>query len=630
MNKLATACTLSLTIGILGAAPAADAGSTDDGNILVAYSVIGGHDPGAVGDNLIFELFDQSDVLVPGCSASGNGNLRRCDFGENTSSLADNNAYAIGVNGLDNTYEVIAVTCNGAQSGVPVGPLTTQGLDTNDFPAASIAYGSGDKISCRVTIAPKDNGVRVRYQVQGGDDPDAAGDALEFKLFEEGGDEVTGCVAAGSGSLRSCLFEDSQAGPGVYVLGLSNVDNAYWLRAIGCSGAVVAPRADRNSRDVSPDEVNFKVFGNAYFTYNPGDPVECTLFFRPKPILYIDKVVDNSAAAATASTLDARDFTIEIYDDGGELVPTGSIVDPDDAQCAPSLPSNALCAAVHLANGNFTMGEVLPEYGYEATDLSCTTPLAGKNSIEILPTPGFAFTHSNVQGTEETLCTLTNQYVSQTVRADIDIINDSGRTATGADFIIEVFDSSGNLVASGIDPEPGNGNTSVEFILPIGPYTFGVDGPDGYDTSATVTPTGQPAGIEIIDTGADFTLTRTQGAVAIIRANDQAATTTTTTATTTTTTVPTTTTAIPTTTVPTTAMTATVPTTTATSPTTTTAPTTIAPTTAAPTTTTRAQAPPTRILPATGSNTTSTSPLVLLALVLITLGGGVLVGARRP
>ncbi|MFT6293540.1 MAG: hypothetical protein ACJAR2_004170 [Ilumatobacter sp.] len=49
------------------------------------------------------------------------------------------------------------------------------------------------------------------------------------------------------------------------------------------------------------------------------------------------------------------------------------------------------------------------------------------------------------------------------------MINDGDRTATGADFTIEIFNTTGTRVGFGVDPEPGPGNASVEFTLPIGP-----------------------------------------------------------------------------------------------------------------------------------------------------------------
>lgn len=621
MKKFAMASAIGLTIGLLASAPAAEAGDIDDGRIVVNYSVQGGHDPVPVGDALTFELFDELGSVVPGCSLLSSGVIRTCIYGEATSSLVSDSSYAVGVGDLDEAYEVTDVRCSGAQTGSPALPPSGAGIDGSVFSAAIIDFGSLDQIACTVTIKPKDNGVRIKYQVTGGDDPDAAGAALEFHLFEEGGAAAEPCVEQGSGAVRSCLYEDSVAGPGTYVLGVANIDNAYWLRALGCGGAVVADRADREARAVGVNEVNFKVFGNAYFSYRDGQPVECTLFLRAKPNVYIDNVVDNSAAAPGTATLSANDFAIEIYDDDGMLVSTGAITDPDDAQCSSALQSDAVCASVNLADGDFTMGAVPLDYGYELIGLDCTVLGDAGDARAALPSPDFDFSHSNSSGNEETRCTLTHEYVSQTVTADLVVTNDSGRTAAGDEFTIQVFDVSGNVVASGVDPEPGTGNASAEFVLPIGPYTFGVDGPEGYEASASI----MPRGVDqlAISTGADFTLTRTQGATGVIGVDDLIIPPTTTTATTTTTITTTTTVALATATT-TVALTTTAPTTTPTVVLPATPEATVAPTSNdAPTSTI------TSLLPATGSSSSQTLSMLLIALALMVLGGGAVVATRR-
>lgn len=441
------------------------------------------------------------------------------------------------------------------------------------------------------------SGIEVNYQVFGPDFA-AVGDALTLELFDSNGALVPGCnssVGNGSGTrLLSCntgVLSNGQT----YTLGVDTVDAAYFVSYASCS------QSDREMLDTSD-------FPDAVVAFNGGFE-SCQVQISQTPTLYIDKVT-------TGGPLGASDFTLEIYDDSGALVPiTPAVVDPDDALCtipitnglqesADSLLDPSICAAIVLEPGSYTMGEILPDYGYDESSLSCvsTSPVI----VEILPSPAFDFTHGEFGS--DTLCTLTNDYITQVVTADIVVENDSGGTATGADFTIEVFQA-GSLVASGVDPAPNDPTASfVSDPLPIGDYTFGISGPEGYETTIDVT-------IEEVDVAteqlpspaADFTLSRTQTAAALLTVNDPLQATTTTSTTTTTTVAPTTTT---TTVAPSTA------------PAATDAPTTAAPTTAAPVTTVR----PTTQLPATGS---TSSTLLLLGLALFALGSGTILTARR-
>ena len=451
--------------------------------------------------------------------------------------------------------------------------------------AVALSLGAGLAVTSPAA-AGTSGGIRVNYQVFGGDDPATVGDALDLELFVEpatvggSGTLVPGCSVGGSGASRTCLYTPGVLTPGVsYIIGVGGIDDAYEVSSVSCSN-LGGPAEMLDTTD----------FPNAVIPYDDFDRWECTVEITAKPMLYIDKLITASGGASST------DFTLELYDDTGTLVPiTPAIVDPDDAQCSfGATIDDATCAAVPLSAGDYTIGEILPGYGYDAGLFVCESSIDFVDAREILPTPAYDFTHSGPDR-DDTLCTLTNDYLTQTVSADIEVTNDGGRTATGADFTIEVFNSSGILVASGVDPEPGTGNASAEFVLPIGDYTFGVDGPEGYDASATVTVSATNTETEIIGTGADFTLTRDQTAIGVISVDDQTIPTTTTT---TTTIVPETTT-----------------------------------TTAVATTTTLMAVAPittlTGLLPATGTDAWRKLPLMLLALALMALGGGAILTTRR-
>ncbi|MFN3257156.1 MAG: hypothetical protein ACE37B_15830 [Ilumatobacter sp.] len=408
-------------------------------------------------------------------------------------------------------------------------------------------------------------------------DPDsaAAGDALTLQLTDEG-TPVAGCIPSGAGAERRLTCGENTASlqdGGTYSLEVLGISPGYYVSTVECLA--------NETPIVTPDELPIDV------TFQSGADVTCFVEIERGPVLYIDKVV-------SGGPLGSSDFPLEIYDADGALVETGAITDPSNDVCSfepliqlpPGLIDTDLCAGVRLAPGTYTLGEVLPDYGYEAVFVTCEIDSQGGR--EVLPSPAFDVTHGEIPFAD-TLCTLRNEYVTELVRADIEIVNDSGGSATGADFTIEVYDSAGTIVASGVDPAPGVGNASFEAVLPIGAYTFGVAGPEGYEASATVTPVVDDDQTEVIDdASAQFSLSRDLGVAGVIVVDDQVAPTTTTTTTTTTTV----------------------------------APTTAAPTTAAPTTTI------VMLLPETGQSD-SMLPLMLVALLLIGFGGAAIASTRR-
>lgn len=395
--------------------------------------------------------------------------------------------------------------------------------------------------------------LNIRYQMPNTVGQSAA-DALDPELFVSGSDISAGgmCTEDATATpdfdaFRKDLRCTVQAGQ-EHVIGVDVVPAGHYVSFVFCF----------------EDQPNEAIdLPNATVTPAPFTTTNCEVFIDPIPKVYLDKVVAGGPAAP-------GDFTLEIYDDSGSLI-DGTLTDPSASTCALFDLDDTRCAAVTLDPGDYRLGEVLPDYGYELSNVTCDT----ERPMEIFESPIGDFTHGEFSG--DTLCTITNQYVTQTVTADIVVINDNGGTATGADFTIEVFDNTGTKVDEGTDPEPGTGNASAEFTLPIGDYTFGVTGPDGYTATAAVTVV-DIVDTEIIGTGADFTLTANQTAAGVITVDDPVPATTTTTTTTTTTLPPTTTTIVV-------------------------------------------------ELPATGSN--SQTPTLLIALALLGLGSAAIITTRR-
>ncbi len=418
--------------------------------------------------------------------------------------------------------------------------------------------------------------VRVTYSVF---DPDSNApeivDGLTAEVFDSGGaplnnpctetpDPSTTTVAASAFASRifTCLLESGAE----HTLGVDGVPDDKYVSDVFC---------DQQVPNEPIDDPNATFTAVAFLV--------CNVAIQPVPVLYIDKVVVGGDAAPA-------DFTIEIFDAAGS--PVGSVVDDAEpsSECDGFIsPANTACANIGLTPGDYRLGEVSPEYGYSATSVECS-PLF--QETEVFPSPFGDVTHST-EG-EDTYCLITNTYYEQTVSVDVVVTNDDGGAATAADFTIEVYDAAGVLVDSGIDPEPGEGNASAEFTLPIGDYTFGVTGPAGYETTIVVT-VEQLVGDIIGDGSGDFSLTPGQTVSAVLAANDP-----TTTTTTTTTVAPTTTEAATTTTFD------------------------DGSGAAAPTTTPTTVAPQ---LPATGDD--GSGMMALLALALVMFGSGVVFLARR-
>ncbi|MEM8618170.1 MAG: LPXTG cell wall anchor domain-containing protein [Actinomycetota bacterium] len=321
----------------------------------------------------------------------------------------------------------------------------------------------------------------------------------------------------------------------------------------------------------------------------------------PDVVVAVDLIVE-------AGDVDRSDVDIEIFEGTeGDIVATGN--DLSDEVC--TVVGDTGCYLPDLDSGFYQLGIDLPE-GFELVGGECGVLGSPDLAAQRLPREEGYFTIG--QDDESVRCAITIRGEERPVSADVVVINDDGGTADGTGFIVEVFDSGGALYDSGTDPAPNDSASSAEFDLPVGDYTFGISGADGYEVTVDVAVSRLPAIIN--DPSAAFTVGPNEAVVAVLTADDIPEAETTTTATQST--------PLGTTTPPeVTASTTTTPETTTTA---TAAPPTAAPPTAAPPT----AAPPTLAaeLPATGA-TRQTLPILALALGLLALGAGAVVFTRR-
>lgn len=467
--------------------------------------------------------------------------------------------YVIGVDGVPEGWDV-EVDCFDFQP-----PEALEGT-----PGAYITVSTGTATSCDVyVIQPADLGVAIfaathdtgildALTLEAYTDPGGVQSLTEADCRSENGFDPFDGVPY---RLIECDLAD-----GFYVLGLDGLSDAV-TEVFGFCDGFLQPGEQLDSRD----------FG---FVIESGI-TECDVYLEVEPQVLVDVLVTGGDHPTGA--------TIEIFDDEGSLV--ASTVDPNSTPCTTgerTLVVQTDCGIVSLPAGDYEFGVVLPDYGYTFAGNATCTPFGTPFFFdEALPGDGGTFTHGASEEPEgpetNSLCTIPLRYVEQTVSADIVVVNDDAGASDGSDFVIEVYDGSGTLVDSAADPEPGTGNASAEFTLPIGDYTFGVSGPDGYEVSVVVTPV--TVDLALIDAAsAAFSLDPSTAAFAVLTADDSAA-------------AATTTTVAPTTTIDDGSGAA--------------VPTTLAPT-----------------LPATGSGGTNLG-LVLAALALLVLGGGALTFARR-
>lgn len=330
------------------------------------------------------------------------------------------------------------------------------------------------------------------------------------------------------------------------------------------------------------------------------------------PTVFLDKRI----VGVDPGPLVHSDFVLEVYPAAGGA-PVATANDPGVEDCSDPFDAGVDCGYVEVPLGNYVLGEQR-EYGYFPGLATCRSePLGGGDGggggelvllepaapeVIVLPddsTIEFSLTEAD----RFIFCLVLNVYVEGTINITKTVINDDDGTAGPADWTVELYDDTSTLVTS----VPCNADgTCLSGDFPIGAYTVGEEGPDGYSTSVslTVTPPDEslfpgdgggdrvllPLGEAIDDPNATFDL-EPLAVVDIEIVNDDQPTTTTTT----------TTTLVPTTTV---------------------VPTSAAPTSAAPTSfvTTTAFDSGAATLPATGGGDGGTRNVALVALVLLGFG----------
>ncbi|TDT15267.1 LPXTG-motif cell wall-anchored protein [Ilumatobacter fluminis] len=256
--------------------------------------------------------------------------------------------------------------------------------------------------------------------------------------------------------------------------------------ALGVAGlpAGATPTAFCNETSV-PNELipgtdaEFTVdFGVAY--------VECDLIVVQPAVLIDKEVVDGPSADAP------EDFTLEVYDDGGSEVATGT--DTSTLSCGQGQPLTN-CAVIPLAAGSYQIGETGPD-GYVPSNVWCTTFVPDDTIlIEAFPTGVGEFTVGDVP--EEgaypfAQCEVTNQYYEGDLVVTKSVTNDDGGLLGPADFTAEIYtEPDGSLVTSA--PCMADGSC-LDVTLPIGDYRIGEADPQGYTPSVTCTVTREPDG----------------------------------------------------------------------------------------------------------------------------------------
>ncbi|MFP5487223.1 MAG: SpaA isopeptide-forming pilin-related protein, partial [Acidimicrobiia bacterium] len=213
--------------------------------------------------------------------------------------------------------------------------------------ASAVAAG-GAPASAGVAVANGDVDVTIR--VFGGPADDVLA-GLTFELYQ-GGSKIAdpGCDPFAAGTESDPVFAVSSStctpGDGEFQVGLDGVPPQYSTFA-----TCTTPSVNEAITDGTP---TFTLGSNL-----PG--VVCTIDVRAAT-LAIDKVVVGGDATVA-------DFEFEVYDGDGALIELDPIVDPDAALCEETLGD---CVLVGLPFGEYTLGEVVPAYGYAVTDVECT------------------------------------------------------------------------------------------------------------------------------------------------------------------------------------------------------------------------------------------------------------------
>lgn len=324
-----------------------------------------------------------------------------------------------------------------------------------------------------------------------------------------------------------------------------------------------------------------------------GEEIGCIIGVVAPTVVLEKRVVGDPPGPLTQD-----DFVLEVYPAGGGS-PVATASDPGVDECTTTGDIGVECGFVEVPLGDYVIGEQR-EYGYFPALVQCQSEPFGDGGgdggpiiitpLEIIDDPNGEFTLS--MESPFAFCAVLNAYVEGEINITKTVTNDDGGTATPDDWTIELYDDTMTLVTS----VPCNADgTCLSGSFPIGEYTVGEDGPDGYTSSVSVTLTEVEPSEIIDDPNAVFELPPFGTADVVVASDDQ-------------------------------------PTTTTTSTTSTTvAPTTAAPTTATPTTlvTTTAFDAGAGTLPATGGDDGRTRNVALLAFVLLGVGVAATRLARR-
>ena len=171
------------------------------------------------------------------------------------------------------------------------------------------------------------------------------------------------------------------------------------------------------------------------------------------------------------------DFTLEVYDAEGAMYASGSVA--SSPECDWLLGSEGVpCFYIDLESGDYSFGEV-PVLGYDGSVTACDSDVgpderfddASNETVTVDPSPfGRWFT-----------CDIRNTYAEGEITLTKTLINDDGGTATMGDFTLELYEG-GTMIDSGVCAADGSCLTGT---YPVGSYTVGETGPDGYTRTVT-------------------------------------------------------------------------------------------------------------------------------------------------
>ena len=533
--------------------PAAAGVAPTNSESVFTISVLG-PDAQTVLDGLSLEIFD--GTVAPGQTGTDITVVAGCVPDEGPDRFTAARATSTEVCQLaddDSTYTA-------GLAGIPAGWHAAGFCYTNqnNFEAipgdTTFTLGLGESAVCELIVAPVDASMIYSVSVNGLGHA-AALDGVEIEVYEDGSlVDPLDCSATVPAEVTSefsppftgfggaCDLPTSLPDPqltevivlgGDYQLGLSALPDGYVIDFAYCG-----PIGIRAGELIEP-AVEFSVFDDEF-----GLPsAMCEVYIVGPPTVYVEHVVDGGPA-------DTTDFTTQLFDGTGALAGESSDPSPDFCmggyimtdRLTEALPASVVadvCGAIVVpAEETYSVGAVLPDYGYEATaDCSAEPPFLGflnERIVSDLTTVEPPYPQSNAS-----LCVLTATYYEQTITVDVTVDNSAGGTSSdGSDIEVEVYDRDGTLIDSGFDPAPNSTSASAEFTLPIGDYTIGVSGPDGYTHTVVVTlvandVTSSTVPVEIIDDpSANLSLTSQQTAAVELLATGQPAPTTTSTTTT--------------------------------------------------------------------------------------------------